>query len=741
MRKIKRTSTPPFLLSDKVESAKKRLNEAFNNKDRQERLRFDSRITRELRGDLLEMCLNKCAYCESSINGATSDADIDNYRPKGGARGLDKEFSPHHYYWLAYEWGNLLITCQRCNRHKRNFFPVASDRVEIGTTGSALIEEKPLLIDPTIDDPDKHLEINDSAILNGVTEKGVITIDICKLNRKELVNERLKVGKLFLERLRMLESYEGGTSFNAFIEEINELFSEKPSQQYTMYLRFIFERWYKDKDNAFSWGQLSSKEIPRKWYRDIEFLIQISEGAVSSKEIKEQEEDLKELKSADSKRSKGQIRGLKKKLAELKRFTIQSIEIKNFKSLGDFSLNMLSNTNEDPDKSTSWLLILGDNGIGKSSVLQAVALALSSEKQIEKLELEVLDYLKRGKKKGFVKIHSLEYDEPIELHFDRKGFKTNLKEALTFILGYGSVRLLPKNNIQPDFNKEPYHNIRNLFDYSTALNDPKKWLGTLSKNDFDHKVAPAFFDILDLKEPDRVIVENRKVSIRHFGSEHELEHVSDGYKAVFALVADLMQTLSLDEVNYHNTQGIVLIDELGNHLHPRWKIKIVRALKNAFPNLQFIVSTHEPLCLRGLAHGEVVVMLRDQNQNVQKLDKSLLPDHSLMTIEQLLTSDSFGLIDVGDEEMVKTYEEYYALLSKNEEERTEEDQKKINEYSAKLSEKELLGSTPADQAVFEIANQVTVKIRRDGFKTEKTLKDETVSQIKNLIEDKKIDWL
>ena len=81
-----------------------------------------------------------------------------------------------------------------------------------------------------------------------------------------------------------------------------------------------------------------------------------------------------------------------------------------------------------------------DNGIGKSSVLQAIALALISEEQLDKLDLNVLDYLKYDTSEGFVKIHSYEQDEPIELHLNRKGFEKKLPEAPTFVVGYGSVK-------------------------------------------------------------------------------------------------------------------------------------------------------------------------------------------------------------------------------------------------------------------------------------------------------------
>ena len=50
----------------------------------------------------------------------------------------------------------------------------------------------------------------------------------------------------------------------------------------------------------------------------------------------------------------------------------------------------------------------------------------------------------------------------------------------------------------------------------------------------------------------------------------------------------------------------MLLDEIDTHLHPTWKMQIVRGLRQMMPAMQFITPTHEPLCLRGLEEGEVV---------------------------------------------------------------------------------------------------------------------------------------
>jgi hypothetical protein len=103
-------------------------------------------------------------------------------------------------------------------------------------------------------------------------------------------------------------------------------------------------------------------------------------------------------------------------------------------------------------------------------------------------------------------------------------------------------------------------------------------------------------------------------------------------------------------VEFDKAKAIILIDEIEAHLHPRWKMQIMTALRQTFPNAYFIATTHDPLCLRGMYENEVVVFNRiriSKNKNneipimVELIDQ--LPNIENLTIEQLLTSDLFSM--------------------------------------------------------------------------------------------------
>lgn len=88
-------------------------------------------------------------------------------------------------------------------------------------------------------------------------------------------------------------------------------------------------------------------------------------------------------------------------------------------------------------------------------------------------------------------------------------------------------------------------------------------------------------------------------------------NLSSGYRNILAMVANIAFRCML--LNPHlrgeaasKSKGLVLIDDIDLHLHPSWQYQIVNALKNTFPNIQFIVTTHSPLVIASADKGEVI---------------------------------------------------------------------------------------------------------------------------------------
>jgi predicted ATP-binding protein involved in virulence len=109
----------------------------------------------------------------------------------------------------------------------------------------------------------------------------------------------------------------------------------------------------------------------------------------------------------------------------------------------------------------------------------------------------------------------------------------------------------------------------------------------------------------------------RKPSLRMTVKKNKTElnvlQLSDGEKCLLALVGDLARRLSLlntDKENPLDGEGVVLIDEIDLHLHPKWQRSVVMSLERTFPNCQFIITTHSPQVV-GELQPEAVLLLRD----------------------------------------------------------------------------------------------------------------------------------
>jgi len=697
MIKINRPPEPSYFSSPVIINARNEIEKQATSGN-QGRLKFNTSVLTPIKKDLLAAFNNKCAYCEARLEiGGFSHADT--FRPKNGSRGLDKEFSELHYYWLAYEWENLYASCSVCNKNKYNVFPVKAGtiRASIGARGEALREEANLLIDPCNDNPEEYLDFKPDGTVAALHPRGQVTIDLLKLNRQGLVDERKRAAEALTLKLQA-----GFSRKKALQTFQDELFSDRVSIPYAAVQRAVFRAWESAQDSEQQTRSFSSADIQSKSVEPPPF----------------------------------QFENISRQLM-VRHFGIRRIEISNFKNIGYLDLEVLpSETDQE-----SWLLLLGDNGTGKSSILQAIALALCGEPQVKLLNILPGNILRDGEVEGYVRVFGELSDEPVELRFNRTAFTAAAAESVCFVLAYGATRLPPEGVLKGNIYEQDYVNIGNLFYYTVALTDVNQWIATLPDGEFP-RIASALYDLLDMKEGDRVVMEDQKLKLYFADQGSFIGRSSDGYRSMVALACDIMRTLSLDNASYHSTSGIVMLDEMGNHLHPRWRMKVVTALRNAFPLLQFIVSTHEPLCLRGLKHGEVVVLVRDRENEIRALDKKMLPDHTTLRIDQLLTSDFFGLINTLDPEAEKRYEDYYALLAKPEQDRLPGDTAKIAELSQELAGKDLVGSTPQLQVLYQVVNETYAKnLREEDFKTRTELSEKTVSQVKTWLDDQHLDWL
>lgn len=141
---------------------------------------------------LLAMQHGKCFLCESAVQ-ITSHGDVEHFRPKGGSRQEPgAEMERPGYYWLAYDWGNLFLSCEVCNRSfKKNLFPLLNPNERAKAPADDLERELPIFIDPSREEPADFLAFRGAELYAiGDNERGRKTIEWLGLDRDILSNAR-----------------------------------------------------------------------------------------------------------------------------------------------------------------------------------------------------------------------------------------------------------------------------------------------------------------------------------------------------------------------------------------------------------------------------------------------------------------------------------------------------------------------------------------------------------------------
>lgn len=156
-----------------------------------------------VKASLKAMQHGKCCFCESKIMHITF-GDVEHYRPKAGYKqtAREKKLNKPGYYWLAYDWNNLLLCCERCNRrHKRNLFPLKDKQARAHNHQHDVSQEIPLFINPTVTDPRHHIGFREEIPYPIAQSRyGKTTITELSLDREDLNEQR----RTKLEELKVL---------------------------------------------------------------------------------------------------------------------------------------------------------------------------------------------------------------------------------------------------------------------------------------------------------------------------------------------------------------------------------------------------------------------------------------------------------------------------------------------------------------------------------------------------------
>ena len=347
---------------------------------------------------------------------------------------------------------------------------------------------------------------------------------------------------------------------------------------------------------------------------------------------------------------------------------INNIQLHNFRCFEDTLIKF--------DKEIT--VIVGNNGAGKSSVLDAVAIALGSflagigavhSNSISKGDVRFVSYelgsvidrqpqfpvriqceANAGEEKliwshalhsenGRTRIADakqiMEYAGRLQQNV-RRGDRNTILPIISY---YGTGRLwAQKKQKKPSSSSQSDSRFGGYTDCLDIMSNEKlmlKWFKKMTFIELQEKrdlpelraVIGALKKSLDgvLSEKGQTMESNvfydiktNDITVTYMVShgeleKHPLKELSDGYKNTLSIIADIAYRMAvlnpqlLDNV-VDLTPGIVLIDEIDLHLHPSWQKRIIKDLRNIFPKVQFIVTTHSPGIIGSISHEHLIIL-------------------------------------------------------------------------------------------------------------------------------------
>jgi energy-coupling factor transporter ATP-binding protein EcfA2 len=400
---------------------------------------------------------------------------------------------------------------------------------------------------------------------------------------------------------------------------------------------------------------------------------------------------------------------------------ISKIELKNIRGFTDLSFDM----DRGDGTFAGWTVFTGDNGSGKSTLLKAIAVGLAGPHYAPALEPNITAWMRRarGITNGTIQLDLVRVREDddsitnsssmnyvrsiISMNSSSAGPQNTLAQSENagsvasditfhtkspvgwFSCGYGPYRRV--FGASPEATRlmsaPATERYVTMFQEAASLYEVTNWLQDLKFKELEGRTEESkplslLMEILqdDLLPNGFVVdrVDSDGLWLNDCnGVELAWTDMSDGYRSALALLADifrhLVKTYGISGLTDRDAEGklfvkrsgVVLIDEVDAHMHPEWQREIGFWLKNHFPNIQFLVTSHSPIICQAADPNGLFVLPEPGGGDVPR---ALTTEEYQKVIrsrpDTILLSPAFALQNTRSDRVVEARAEYGKLQSK-----------------------------------------------------------------------------
>jgi len=377
---------------------------------------------------------------------------------------------------------------------------------------------------------------------------------------------------------------------------------------------------------------------------------------------------------------------------------IESINISNFRTFREARIEF-SHRDRKPTgalpapKLPNVNLLLGNNGLGKTTLLKAISLAalgpavadsgiypyqlirrepdkrpsMGHKGELEPRQPEgtaTLEATFKAHPQDCVPVRTLQSRVTISQRGDLEQIRwTHEDEKLWhpifssssdafFFVGYGATRRVEKREQADTAGRKQSsfaraQRIQSLFEEAYSFLPLSAWLPAFKQeNPGRHKQVVNLINRLMGKGHYRFTgaMKDNEYLFERGGLRVPFPALSDGYRAYLGWICDLLYHICMtcpSGSKLVDNHGIVMVDEIDLHIHPRWQINVLPVLAHALPNIQFIVTSHSPLVAGSLEWMNIILMASGPNQSSRprRIEEAI---HGL-DADQILLTDFFGM--------------------------------------------------------------------------------------------------